>query len=332
MSTDPTQLPVRRLAMATYSGLAVVGLVAVTLAGCGTPAAGTGATRLTASTARSAGQGEPPFATKAESRRLARRLLGKAVLPAGSTRFTGKLPAGLSSTSGGMSALSSVDVSKAFAQRWSARRTFNYLKKHHPAGWSQAGTGSTAHLVHGKQVWTAEQVSYVPKRLPADDFYIAMNLDVASGPHGHAVTRVDVQVIFYPRRSKAEHLTVSDVKAVTIVGQYANRHPQTVKRTFTQRAIINQLARAYNSEPASPDPDLSCPAILVQFELRFVPVPGKPATTVGLTGCYSESVSVDGHSQPNLAESGSFGKILLRLMPHASRLTSAGGPVSGPVR
>ncbi len=335
MSNDPTnQPPPRRLAVATYSGLAVVGLVAIALTGCGSQAPGSAASaRLSSASAGSSGRGEPPSGTKAESRRLARHLLGKAVLPPGSRRFTGKIPSSLRTTGTVISATSSVDLSKVFADRWSMRRTFAFLKKHHAAGWSQSGVGSSYDTVHGKRVSFLDEVSYAPKRLPVDDDAISMNFEVVSFGHGHALVREDVQVIWYPARSLAEHLVPRDIRSVTIIGRYLNPHSYSVKRTFRQQAIIGKLARLLNSQPASPGGWVSCPAVRVQYELRFLPTAGHAETTIYAGGCFQYLITVGGHSQPPLVDNGGIEKISNRLLPHpgtnpSAPATPSGGPAN----
>jgi hypothetical protein len=316
VSTDPTRVPTRRLAVATYSGLAVIGLIAIALVNGASPAPAPGSAltaRLTAVRSGSASRGEPPFATKAESRRLARRLLGNAVLPPGSRVYRGKLPSGLHSGQL-MSATSSADVHQLFVETMSMKRTDAFFKRHHPAGWKQVGSGSGWRTAAGNESPTIEMVNYSPVHLPAADFDISMNVGIVSAD-GHALTRIDVQVVYYPRRSRAERLIPGDLKAVTIAAQYYEPRYHTVKRTFTQRAIISRLARTFNARPASPGGVVSCPAIFEQFELRFAPVKGQPATTVGVVGCSSYSVVVAGHSEPALADNGSAEKVVERLMP-----------------
>ena len=317
MNDDKAHQPSRRLAVVTYSGLAVVGLAGMLLIGGANAAPGAAVTaRLTSASTRADSRGEPPFATRAESRRLARRLLGRAVLPPGSRRFHGKAPYPLGRSTPQISAFSSVDLHKIFVERGSMRRTYAFLRKHHLAGWKLDGTGYGFRTVGGKQVRTEEEVSYTPERLPAADSSIVMDFQVVPGRHGHALTEVDVQVIYYPRRSAAEHLTARDFRAVTVEQRSVDPHVRNVTRTFRQRAIVDRLTRVLNSRPASPGGLVNCPAIRVTWELRFRPVNGQPAATVWIDGCYAYAISVGGHSQPALSDNGNLERIATSLLRH----------------
>ena len=121
--------------------LAVAGLAAVALAAAGC-SAGAAATRLTAAHDR-AGRAEAPFATRAESIRLGRKLLSEVVLPVGTRPFFGrKLPAELRQAPESSTANSFVDVHRVFAERRSMSGTVAFLENHNPAGWYNDGTGT----------------------------------------------------------------------------------------------------------------------------------------------------------------------------------------------
>lgn len=75
--------------------------------------------------------GRAPFATRAESLRLARKLLAKAVLPPGARRFNGrKLPAALTAPPQETAATPLVDAHRVFTERSSMRRTARFLAHH----------------------------------------------------------------------------------------------------------------------------------------------------------------------------------------------------------
>jgi hypothetical protein len=301
--------------------VAVAGLAAVALAGA-MGIAGAATQSDAGPTLPSMADGRPaqaashaPFATRAESLRLARRLLAKVALPPGTHRFRGgKLPAALSGPAEKPSSDHLVDVHRVFAERRSMRRTIAFLNHHRPAGWSSEGTGEAYTIDHGKKIITEEDVSYAPKHTAPAFNEIQLLVEVVPGHHGHALTRVDAQVIWYPRRSAAEYLIAKHFRAVRIDEWVYGTHARHVKRTFRQRAIIDKLARVLNSLPASSGGVWSCPLITRTYQLTFKPVKGKPGAVVQADGCAAYGISIAGHAQPALAESGKIEEIARNLL------------------
>ncbi len=297
--TDNSFHQPRRLACVALSGVAIAGLATVAMVTAARVAPQAGAVRLTSAAARLDRQGEPPSGTRAESLRLARRLLAKVVLPPGTRRFLGrKLPADLRHPADVSMSAHLVDVHQVFTETRSMRRTFAFLKVHPPARWSQTGTGWSSVRDHGKRVLIEDDVSYAPKRIGPEFASIDLEVEVVPGHHGHALTRADLQVTWYPARSPAEHLTASHVRALRVSELIYGTHVRRVRHTFRQRAIIDKLTRVLNDEQASPGGLVSCPAEREVFTLHFLPTKGHDAATVGAVGCFSYDVSVGGHEQP----------------------------------
>jgi|HubBroStandDraft_1064217.scaffolds.fasta_scaffold55979_2 hypothetical protein len=327
--------PTRGLATATYSGLAVVGLAALALVGATSPVSaaaheGEGAYPSSAAAQRDV-QGQPPFATRARARRVAWRLLATVVLPPGTHRFAGRrLPGELRQPAELTSAVATVDLHRVFAEQRSMRGVIEFLDHHHPAGMSADGTGEAFNIRHGRDIVTEEDVTYVPDHLAPPFSAIEMVVQTVPGRRGHALTRVDVQVVFYPRRSAAEHLVASHFRAVTINGWSAGTSEGYLQRTFRQRAIIDKLARVLNSLPASPGGWESCPAIFATYALTFKPVKGQAGATVTVPGCFAYNISTGGQSQPSLVDNGKIETIAQSLL--AFRPTDTSGPTSTPAR
>jgi hypothetical protein len=320
----------RRLARMAFSGVAIAGLASVALLTAARVTPSAGATRLTSATARLAGAGEPPSGTRAESLRLARRLLAKVVLPAGTRRFRGrKLPPSLRHSPEVNGSPHLVDVHKVFTEKWSMRRTDAFLKTHHPAGWTQTGSGSSSASSHGKVIMTEEDVSYTPKRIGPEFAEIDLAVEVAPGHHGHAVTRADLEVTWYPARSAAEHLTAGHFRAVRVSELIFGTHVRNVRRTFRQQAIISKLTRVLNAEHASPGGQVACPLERETFTLHFLPVKGDAAVSVGSAGCFSSNVWVGGREQPALVDSGNVEAIAAHLLHQPATPVAAGVPVVG---
>ncbi len=312
MSKDQIHPP-RGLATVTYSGLAVVGLAALTLVGASGPAsassheAETGA-RPASATAR---PGEPPSATRAEARRLGRRLLALAVLPPGTRHFTGKpVPAALRHPSETIAADAYTDVHKIFAANRSVHAVIAFLNHHHPKGMTATGSGTLG----GRGGVIEREVDYSPRHLPAGFQEIDLLVEVVRGQHGDADLRTDTELVWYPRRPAAEHLTGDDFKAVKISAVIYGKGVRTEHRTFRQQAIINKLTRVLNSSPASPGGWESCPLILESYTLTFIPVKGDPGATVQVPGCFQYAVKIGAHTEPPLTDTGKVENIAHHLL------------------
>ncbi len=182
------------------------------------------------------------------------------------------------------------------------RRTIRFLNHHHPAGWEWSGSGESSAGSPGEKFVSEEDVEYQPKRTAPQFSAIQMMVEVVRGQDGHARTRVDVQVIWYPPRSAAEHLIASHYDAVTIDAWFSGTSVHHAKRTFRQQAIIDKLTRVLDSEPASPGGFVSCPAELVTYRLTFRPVKGHPSVTVAADGCFDYGITVGGLPQPSLVD------------------------------
>lgn len=288
-------------------------IMVMALAGCGT------ATALSAGGHRAGHRGGPPSGTRAESLRLARQLMGRNLLPPGARALPQRpVPPGLRHASFGLLFVkSSVDIYRLFAVPASMRQTAAYLGRHAPAGMKSGGTGQAS----GRNGVTEMDVSYSPNREPRG-ISSAMLIDtIVPAPHGGALLRVDVQVIWYPPRSAAEYLPVKDYRAVQIDAWLAfnGRH---VRRTFTTRAILGKLTRLLNGLPASPGGVFPCPAEFANYQLTFEPVAGHPKVVVDTSGCPSDTISVAGRTQPALADG--------QLVTLVDKIMNIHPPIAGP--
>jgi hypothetical protein len=325
--------PPRGFVNVTYSGLAVVGLAALTLVGASASASAashdTEGARSASAASRTGERGQPPFATKAEARRVARRWLAKVVLPAGTSRLTGKhVPAAIRQPIETIGATSYLDVHELFTSTESAREVVKFLAHHHPAGTTRTGTIKTYNDKNGKVTDLKVGADYSPKHLGAAFNEIDILVEVVAGPHDQALIRADVQVVWYPRRSAAEHLVASDFKAVTIHATFYGTGVTNVTRTFRQAALIDKLTRVLNSEPASPGGFESCPAIFAVYTLTFKPVSGQAGATVSAQTCPSYGVTVGGQPQPALVDGGGVETIAGRVMDAPSPGSSGSSATS----
>jgi len=294
--------------------LAAVGLAALALGV---------AADLAAAAAQSADGHYPraPFATRAESLRLARKLLARAMLPPGTRRFQGKkLPAALNAPPEELGASPLIDVHRVFTEQWSMRRTVRFLNHHRPAGWSYYGTGYGYQLDHGKQIPLQEYATYRPKQVGPAFSVVEMLVNVVPGRHGHALTRVDIQVVWYRHRPAAAYLIARHFRAVRVDEFGYGPHGRHLKRTFRQHAIIDKLTRVLNAEPVAPGGTWSCPMFGPGYngqtvKLTFNPVKGKAGAIVtGYICPPGYELSIGGHNQPTLADNGKIEKIADKLL------------------
>ncbi len=311
--------PPRNLAALAYSGIVVAGLAAMTLAGvAGTADAAPRIAPLKPLTS-TAGTGTPPHSTRTTSRKLARRLIGEVELPPGAVQqhFT-KLPKVLRHVGGSTASYHKVNVVRFYWDPRGLDRAYAFMSSHHPKGWTLYDSGSAYEKKHGKKIYFEKDVTWAPRHLPAADDDVEMQIDVVPH-HGHTWIKVGLQVIWYPRRSAAEHLIASHLRSVTARAYRYNEKPHHIRRTFRQRAIIDRLASVLNSTEASPGtPFINCPLIDVTYVLTFQPKGHQKDVKIQIDGCYSMGVVVGGHDQPALVDDYKIEPIidhLLRIHP-----------------
>jgi hypothetical protein len=294
-------------------------IMVVALAGCGT------ATALPTAGHRTGHRGGPPSGTRAESLRLARKLMARNILPPSARRLPQHpVPPGLRQVALQDGVKSSVDIYRLFAVPASMRQTAAYIGKHAPAGMKPGGSGSTG----GRDGITEMDVSYFLNRSPKGISSAGLSDTIVPAPHGGALLRVDVQVIWYPPRSAAEYLAVKDYRAVQIDAwlSLSGRH---VRRTFTSHAILGKLTRLLNGLPASPGGIFPCPLATVSYQLTFEPAPGHPKAVVNTSGCAFDTISVGGATAPSLADFGQLATLAGKIMHIHPSLRRQGPPRAG---
>jgi hypothetical protein len=315
VGAGPGQQP-RGLAALAYSGQVVVGLAAVTLAGvagAADAAPQNGAGTLTPLT-RTAGDGSPAHSSRTASRKLARRLIKDTELPPGPAQLHfAKLPKVLRDLGDGPESFHKVDIFKVLWDRRDFENAFGYVNRHHPDGWQWDGSGSAYAKAHGKKIFSEKFVTYAPRQLPAADNDIEMQISVVPR-QGHSWIRVDLMVIWYPRRSAAEHLIASHFRSVTATAWQSNQKPHYKSRTFKQRAIIDRLSKVLNSLPASPGGIVNCPLIDTTYRLTFHPIRHQGKVVIDLNGCFSLGIEVGGHYQPALVDNGRVEQVIIGLL------------------
>jgi hypothetical protein len=184
-----------------------------------------------------------------------------------------------------------------------------FLFHHHPKGMRLTGNGTL-----GGRSYLVHEVGYSPRRLPAAFTEIGMIVQILPGRHGHTWVRTDVQLVWYPRRSAAEHLAADHFTSVTVDAFGYGQSGGHERRTFRQRAIIDKLIRALNSAPASPGGTMFCPIIMETYALTFAPAHGQAGVSVQVPGCFQYVIKIGGRDQRPLADTGQVEKIAHALM------------------
>jgi len=288
-------------------GTAALAVAVAGLASCGTwPSTDANATRpaRSAKTALvSADAGGPAAGTRAESVRLARRLLSLLVLPRGTRRLPSQpVPIGLSqSVAGGLAATTTIDRYRLYSLPLSVARASTFFATHVPAGMTTEGTGQSG---EGGGV-TALLVTDTPVRLPAGISAVDLTDTIVPGPPGRALLRADVQVIWFPARSAAEHLVAADFRAVRIDAWIYGTAVRHIRSTFTATPVIARLARLLNVLPASPGGLVNCPMIWATYQLTFKAAAGHPDAVFNADNCLTVPVSVGGAKEPDLYDGSS---------------------------
>ncbi len=302
---SPARTLARMPARLAVAGLAVL---ALTAACGGVSATSSGGSSTHLATARHSG---PPWQTRAGSEQIAARLLAQLRLPAGARRLPHRpLPPHLRLPGSAMAAKDYVDSYQVYRLPMSMTAALRYLRAHAPSGMTMQGPGSSS---NGSGV-IERDLTFVPRKTPWGIASLDLTDTVVRGPGGHALLRSDAEVIWYPARSAAEHLTAAQFRSVRITAFVAGAATRTVARTFASAAVIARLVALLNSEPASPGEVVFCPLITVTYRLAFRPVPGHPAVVVSRYGCTGDSITVGGVAQPALQDLGKLPALVDKLL------------------
>jgi hypothetical protein len=277
--------------------IAVLALTAM-LAGCGTAAARPAAqTTGTAAAARATVGSRAPVGSRAAALTLARQMLSRLVVPAGSRAADpSPVPRPLSVSSAGGVSPYTVDLHRFVLVREPAAAVQSFLLAHVPAGMRWFGTGlapGTTNTV------TVTWVGYQPRSLASGLAYAELGTAALPSAGGVTLIRADASVSWFPPRSAAEQLTAASFRSVTVTATTVFPRPGTVTRTFTSPAVIGRLVALVNSLPATPNQDvadMSCLAIATVYRLEFA-----RGVVVYPGGCGdSDAITVNGKEQPRL--------------------------------
>ena len=285
--------------------VAVLALTAM-LAGCGTAAS-----RPAAQAAGAAAATRAPVGSRAAALALARQMLSRLVVPAGShAAHPLPVPRPLSLPYAADGLPYTVELHRFVLVREPAATVQLFLLAHVPAGMRWAGDG----LAQGTtNTVTVLSVTYSPRALAAG--LTNAELDTAAMPSagGDTLIRVGASVSWFPPRSAAEQLTAASFRSVTVTASEFIPRRRTVTRTFALPAVTGRLVALVNSLPATPYPDvadMSCVPDATVYRLEFI-----PGVVIYAGGCGgSDAITVNGREQPRLWDLGTLTAAIRQLL------------------
>ena len=301
--------------MHLVKGASLVVMAALTLAACGSAPAGPVTGTHPIDTRPPAVIPGPPAGSRAEAAALARVLLSRLRLPAGARRLASDpLPPSLSEPAtryaGGSASL---DEHQLFALAQPVDTAAAFLAAQVPAGTAPGGTGEGS----GPGSGSFQEVSYLARPLPAGVAEAQLVLTIVPASSGGSLLRADAQVVWYPPRSAAEYIDPARYHVLSMTVSIFGRRPHTVHTVVTSQSFIARLAQVLNRSQAEPTAAVVCPADFEDYQLSFsVSRNSRPAVVVSATetGCGGAQVTVNGQSQPSLADDGSVGALVRQVV------------------
>jgi len=286
--------------------LAAASLTAASLAGCGTVSASPAAdpSPIPGELGSAApGSAAPPAGNRAEADALARLLLSRLRLPAGTRRLPDKPAPAFLGQPAYSSAGAQLDEHRFFAVAEPPAALSGYLTAHVPDGMTSFGTGQSS----GPGEPTTWDVGYLARAVPAGIYQAGVALTMVPDGSGGSHLRADAQVTWYPPRTAAEYVDPARYHVLIMTVTVDGRKMRTIHKVVTSQADIARLADALDRSPAGPPVTINCPAIFVTYQLALsVSRHARPAVVIvaNSIGCGGTAITVDGRSQPALADRG----------------------------
>ena len=297
------------------------GVAVASLTGCGTASASPGgdASPIPGELASAApGLATPPAGNRTEAEALARLLLSRLRLPAGTRRLPATPAPPYLSQPAYEAAGAQVDEHRFFAVAEPPATLSGYLVAHVPYGMTSFGTGQLS----GPGQPTELDVSYLARPVPAGIYSAQVVLTMVPDSSGGSHLRADAQVIWYPPRTAAEYVDPARYHVLTMTVTVDGRKVHTIHKVVTSQADIARLAAALNRSPAEPPVYVSCPAIFVTYQLALsVSRDTRPAVVVvaNSISCGGTSITVNGRPQPALADDGAVAAAAARALGYTPK-------------
>jgi hypothetical protein len=301
--------------------LAAASLTAASLTGCGTVSARpAGDPSPIPGELGSAAPGiaAPPAGNRAQADALARLLLSRLRLPAGTRRLPATPAPPFLSQPAYQAAGAKVDDHRFFAVAEPPGALSSYLVAHVPDGMTSFGTGQLS----GPGEPTTLDVGYQARPVPAGIYQAQVVLTMVPDGSGGSRLRADAQVIWYPSRTAAEYVDPARYHVLTMTVSVGGRKMRTIHKVVTSQADIAGLADALDRSPAEPPVFISCPAIFVTYQLALsVSRHTRPAVVIfaNSISCGGTAITVDGRPQPGLADDGAVAAAAARALGYTPK-------------
>jgi hypothetical protein len=304
--------------------LAAASLAAASLAGCGTvrvPPAGDPSLIPGELGSAAPGIPAPPAGSRGEADALARLLLSRLRLPAGTRDLPPTpVPRFLSQPADVPADGALVDEHRFYAVAQPPPALSGYLVAHVPDGMTQFGTGQGS----GPGEPTTLDVDYLARPVPAGIYSAQVVLTMVPGSSDGSLLRADAQVIWYPSRTAAEYVDPTRYHVLTLTVTVYGQKVHTIHKVVTSRADIARLAEALDRSPAEPPVAINCPAIFVTYRLALsVSRHSRPVVVISANaiGCGGTAITVDGRPQPGLADDGAVAAAANRALGYTPKPT-----------
>ncbi len=207
-----------------------------------------------------------------------------------------------------------MDRSRAFAVPVDLEAAQTYAFTHSPVGTDTSGSG-TQQGPHGV---LSRSVYFHIGTVPAGIGEAEVQLYMIPGGTRSTVVAAYVHVTTRPSKTQVEHLTASDIRAVTI------RVDGKAADTFTSGSEISALIAAINPLPAAGNNGAtSCPGSATDYRLTFEPrSAGRGIVTMESYSCGFDDVTALDVPQPALGDPGNTIAALAAHLTHTRQYAS----------
>ncbi|MGH3257542.1 MAG: hypothetical protein ACRDOU_19480, partial [Streptosporangiaceae bacterium] len=209
--------------------LAAASLAAASLAGCGTvsvPPAGDPSPIPGELGSAAPGIAAPPAGNRAEADALARLLLSRLRLPAGTRRLPATPAPPFLSQPAYEAAGAQLDEHRFFAVAEPPDALSSYLVAHVPDGMTSYGTGQS----YGPGEPTTLDVGYLARPVPAGIYSAQVALAIVPDGSGGSRLRADAEVTWYPSRTAAEYVDPARYHVLTMTVTVDGRKVHTIHK------------------------------------------------------------------------------------------------------
>jgi hypothetical protein len=302
--------------MRVWARAALVVAPVAFLAACGSVAApvAAGSHARPAGTRLAAARRDPPAGSRAEAAGLARWMLSRLRLPAGTRRLPpSPVPRAVSEPLLWGGAAAALDVYQLFEVRQPMAAVAAGLAAHAPAGMGQAGTG----YLGGPSGVVSREVGYLARQVPAGVDAAQLVVTVAPAGPGGSLVRADAQVIWFPPRTTAEYIDPARYHVLAVTVTIFGPRIRTMRTVVTAQPAIGQLAATLNQSRVQPVQVPGCPAISADYQLAFAVSRDSPPVVVVYatrSPCDGARIRVGGRMQPPLQDEAGVVAVADRLL------------------